>query len=159
MSPEQARGLKVDTRTDIWSFGVMLYELLTQRLPFAGETTIDLMHSIIHKVHDPLEIIKPDLPNKLFFIVKNTLQKNIKERYQTIENVLSDLQQVKQRLDYEKIELAILPDEPKTRYQPKKRIQRSLNQNQRIIRKTYLQIIYRANSQHSSDAKRSLQKS
>ena len=121
MSPEQARGLKVDTRTDIWSFGVMLYELLTRQLPFAGETTIDLMHSIIHKVHDPLEIINPDLPNKLFFIVKNTLQKNIKERYQTIENVLSDLQQVKQRLDYEKIELAILPDEPKTRYQPKKK--------------------------------------
>ncbi len=67
MSPEQARGLRVDSRTDIWSFGVLLYELLARRMPFTGDTATDAMLSIIQKEPPALQFIAPDLPNEIYF--------------------------------------------------------------------------------------------
>lgn len=110
MSPEQARGLQVDARTDIWSFGVVLYELLTGHLPFAGETATDLMLSIIQNEPPALRLNKPHLPAELFFIIDKLLCKNRDERYQDIKGVLTDLQRVKQKLDLDEIE-RIFPNE------------------------------------------------
>jgi non-specific serine/threonine protein kinase len=103
MSPEQARGLKVDTRTDIWSYGVVVYELLTKQTPFAGETATDLILSIIEKEPTALQLLAPDLPSELFFIVNKLLRKKCDERYQNIKDALTDLQHVAQRLNYEQV--------------------------------------------------------
>ena len=115
MSPEQARGLKVDNRTDIWSFGVVLYELLARRIPFAGETATDLMLSIIQEEPPALLNIVPGLPNDLYFIVNKTLRKKPDERYQSITDVLTDLRRVKQRLEYEESESTLSPADSKAR--------------------------------------------
>ena len=104
MSPEQARGKEVDERSDIWSFGVLLYEMLARRAPFAGETTTDLIISIVQKEPPALRNFAPALPNELYFIVGKLLRKKADERYQNISDVLNDLRRIKRRLDYEEIE-------------------------------------------------------
>ncbi len=65
MSPEQARGKQVDARTDIFSFGVVLYEMLTARQPFEGETAMDVMGSILHKEPTPIRQLLPDIPQDI----------------------------------------------------------------------------------------------
>lgn len=110
MSPEQARGLKVDNRTDIWSFGVLLYELLTKRLPFPGETTTDQIVSIIQKEPPALTKISFDIPGDIEFIVGKMLRKNLEERYQSLTSVLADLRRVKQRLEFEEVERSFSPE-------------------------------------------------
>jgi non-specific serine/threonine protein kinase len=121
MSPEQARGLKVDGRTDIWSFGIVLYELLARRTPFTGKTATDVILSIIEKEPPALQFIAPDLPNELYFIVGKTLRKKLDERYQTIKDVLADLRRVKQRLEYEEIERTLSPEDSKARIERKQK--------------------------------------
>jgi serine/threonine protein kinase len=90
MSPEQARGVEVDARTDIWSFGVMLYEMLFGRVPFQGPTISHIVVSILE--HEPplLTGISVDAPAELQRIISKTLCKNIDERYQTINEVLAE---------------------------------------------------------------------
>ncbi len=119
MSPEQARGLQVDARTDIWSFGVTLYEILTRQLPFVGATPTDIMFSIVQKEPPQLELLAPDLPHELVFIIKKMLRKNLDERYQNIKDVLNDLRQVKQKIDYEEFERSFSPETSKTRTEQK----------------------------------------
>ncbi len=95
MSPEQAQGLKVDERSDIFSFGVMLYEMITGRAPFAGKTPRDLIAAILEK--DPL-VLKEYLPNastELQRVIAKALTKQIEERYQTTKDLLVDLQNLK----------------------------------------------------------------
>jgi eukaryotic-like serine/threonine-protein kinase len=100
MSPEQARGMEVDARTDIWSFGVVLYEMIAGRAPFDGETSSHTIVSILEDNTPPLKDVRPDAPAELEWIVMKALRKNREERYQTVKEVLGDLKELKHKLEF-----------------------------------------------------------
>src|SRR5437016_1810478 len=92
MSPEQARGMPVDARTDIFSLGVLIYEMVAGRLPFAGSHTNEIMAAILgDKEPPPLARYSTEVPAELERIVSKALRKNRDERYQTIRDMLLDL--------------------------------------------------------------------
>ena len=114
MSPEQAKGKVVDARTDIFSFGVVLYEMISGGLPFEGETALEMIGAILHKEPKPLNA---NVPTEIAKIISKCLRKDRDERYQTIKDVLIDVQDVKQDLEFQdKLERSIVPnqDENKT---------------------------------------------
>jgi eukaryotic-like serine/threonine-protein kinase len=98
MSPEQARGQDVDGRTDIWSLGVILYEMIAHRRPFAGQSNTDTLAAILHKEPEPLGQFAEQLPSELERIVGKMLRKDRDERYQTAKDVLTDLKAVDKQL-------------------------------------------------------------
>ena len=98
MSPEQARAADVDERTDIWSLGVVMYEMISGRAPFVGETASTLIVSIIEHEPAPLSI-NLGVPDELQRIVSKCLVKNREQRYQTVGDILADLKRLKQRLE------------------------------------------------------------
>ena len=103
MSPEQARGHQVDARTDIFSLGVVIYELLTGHLPFEGSTVYEVTASILsEREPPPLARYSAALPSELERIVAKALRKNREERYQTVKDLLLDLQSLRQRLEFER---------------------------------------------------------
>jgi eukaryotic-like serine/threonine-protein kinase len=111
MSPEQARGQKVDARTDIFSLGVVVYEMVAGRAPFEGETASHVIVSILEKEPPPLTRSSPDAPSELERIVTKALAKDKDERYQTVKDLLIDLKRLKQRRDVDaEIERSISPD-------------------------------------------------
>ncbi|MEW6131044.1 MAG: protein kinase [Acidobacteriota bacterium] len=112
MSPEQARGLAVDERTDIFSLGVCLYEMLARRRPFQGETVSDLIVAILTKEPAPLAQYVPEIPLRLEQAIKKALAKEVSERYQTVAEMLADLKRVKYRLEYQAGMEPSLPPEP-----------------------------------------------
>jgi len=98
MSPEQARGLPVDARSDTWSLGVVLYEMMSGRAPFAGATTSDIIAAILEREPRSLTSISSDIPDALEWIVNKALTKDRDDRYQTARELLTDLRRLKQRL-------------------------------------------------------------
>lgn len=100
MSPEQARGEKVDARTDIFTLGVMLYEMVAGHAPFAGPTTNDLIAAILKDEPSPLTSFVPHAPPELERIVGKALRKNREERYQNADDLLTDLKQLSRNLEF-----------------------------------------------------------
>jgi len=99
MSPEQARALEVDPRTDIWSLGVVIYEMVAGHTPFKSETAGDTSAAILKSEPAPLSEQAPEVPVELERIVKKALQKDREERYQVVKDLLLDLKSLKRDLD------------------------------------------------------------
>ena len=97
MSPEQSSGEDVDQRTDIWSFGVVLYEMLTVQLPFKGDYEQAVIYSILNESPEPVTAVRTGVPMELERITNKLLAKNINERYQSMTDVLVDLQTLRKK--------------------------------------------------------------
>ncbi len=107
MSPEQARGKETDVRCDVWSLGVVMYEMLTKKTPFAGETANDSIAAILTKEPPPLD---EATPSELRRIVRKSLQKQTDERYQTVKDLLLDVKNIKRELEFsEELERSHVP--------------------------------------------------
>jgi len=91
MSPEQVRGEPLDARSDIFSFGTLLYELLTGRRPFVGATDIEILHAILHAEPEPMNALAPHVDFELARIVRKALRKDPADRYQTISEMKEEL--------------------------------------------------------------------
>jgi serine/threonine protein kinase/Flp pilus assembly protein TadD len=98
MSPEQVRGESLDQRTDIWSLGVVLYEMLTCELPFKGDSEHSLMYGIVNKEPRQISRIRTDISKELENVIHTALAKNPAERYRSMRELLADLEAVAEGL-------------------------------------------------------------
>jgi serine/threonine protein kinase/Tfp pilus assembly protein PilF len=104
MSPEQARGDIVDRRTDIWSLGIVFYEMLTNQLPFKGNYEQALVYSILNEEPEPMTNVRSELPVELEAVAKKMLQKNLEERYENCQKLLADLKSIKCNIEMDFVE-------------------------------------------------------
>jgi serine/threonine-protein kinase len=115
MSPEQAKGRDIDARTDIFSFGVVLYELIAGHQPFEGENGLEMIGAILKDEPKPLNA---DVPVEIQKIIGKCLRKDREERYQTIRDVGNDLKEVKQELEVRNLmERSLVPNEDENKTQ------------------------------------------
>jgi hypothetical protein len=109
MSPEQAQGKAVDQRSDIFSFGCILYEAATGKRAFEGDSAIDTLHKIIYSTPAPVTDLNPDLPADLQRIIRRCLAKEPEKRYQTIRDVANDLDDLQSEFDMESLSGRTIP--------------------------------------------------
>jgi serine/threonine protein kinase/Tfp pilus assembly protein PilF len=111
MSPEQAKGKRVDGRTDIWALGAVIYEMVTGHVPFEGETPTEVIGLILNKEPLPLARYDREAPAELERIVAKALTKDLEERYQTAKDLLVDLKRLKRQLEFDaEIERTVSPE-------------------------------------------------
>ncbi len=120
MSPEQARGENVDSRTDLFSFGAVLYEMATGRQAFFGNTTVALFEAILTKIPTPALRLNPDLPPELEHIINKCQEKDRELRYQSAAEVRADLKRLKREIDTGRSSISQIPSAtvltPKSRF-------------------------------------------
>jgi serine/threonine-protein kinase len=112
MSPEQARGLTVDVRSDVFSLGTVIYEMVAGQVPFDGATTSDVIVSILEREPAPLSRHAPEVPAELERIVMKALAKDSEERYQVAKDLLIDLRNLKQEMELQARMHAVKPADP-----------------------------------------------
>jgi serine/threonine protein kinase len=113
MSPEQARGEELDVRTDLFSFGAVLYEMATGRMAFHGNTTAVIHDAILNRAPIPVTHVNPELPPKLAEIIGKALEKNHQLRYQRAADIRTDLHRLKRELESRRTAAAISETEQK----------------------------------------------
>ncbi|HQR34619.1 MAG TPA: protein kinase [Blastocatellia bacterium] len=119
MAPEQAQGKTVDARNDIFSFGIVFYEMLTGRRPFEGETALESISSILKDEPPPMSRMLPEVPGEIERIVNKTLRKDREERYQTAKELLLDLKGAKRELEFrDQWERSSVPNQEADETQP-----------------------------------------
>ena len=99
MSPEQARGQTVDARTDLFSLGIVLFELIAGKPPFAGDSPIEVISAILVNEPASLKLLRPEVPGKLERAIQQTLRKEREQRYASAQELLNDLKACKQELE------------------------------------------------------------
>jgi serine/threonine protein kinase/Tfp pilus assembly protein PilF len=99
MSPEQAQGMELDQRSDIFSFGVVLYEMITGQLPFKGEHEAAIIYSILNEAPEPLEMYKANVPEGLQKVINKALEKNREIRYQQMDELRADLKKLPREIE------------------------------------------------------------
>jgi serine/threonine protein kinase/Flp pilus assembly protein TadD len=100
MSPEQARGLEMDARTDVFSLGIVVYEMVAGCAPFTGQTKSDVIAAILEREPPPVRTHAPEVPTELQRIITKALMKDREERYQTIKDMALDLRSLKQEIEF-----------------------------------------------------------